>query len=569
MVEHDMDAAPDTSPAGQRTAPEGWSPRSWHRRASRPVTVWLVLLLTAGAVHTLIPDYRWVLIHMFTLGAVTNSIVLWSQHLTERFLHRRLSDDARPRQLLRIALLNVGVVVTLVGQVLGEWWERHWAVTQVGALLVGLALVWHAVSLAGQWVRSERGARFRPAALAYVASALCLPVGAVLGALLAMDLRDGLHDRLLLAHTAVNLLGFVGLAAAGSLTVLFPAIWRVRGIAGHVPVALSLLTVGVVVVTAGAVVDSPLLTGGGLLVHLAGWLVSLMGWLHNVAEVLKDPRDRVNYASGSVLLAVLWLVGTLLWLTLDVLSADASVSEVPLPTLPLVVGFAAQLLIGVMSHLLPTTMRGGPAATRAGLKETNRGGLYRLTILNGGLAVWLATEHSWLRVAASLLSLGALAVFLPLIIRAVRAQRKVIMGEAASPREEDPRPAWGQVTAGVATLALLLGLFGGIHGPGGGTTATSGGGDEDVTAVEVVAVEMRFEPEVVEVPVGDRLVVTLRNEGEMAHDLKLATGPQSGRITPGEELEVDLGVITGDVEGWCTIAGHRAQGMVFDVVAVP
>ncbi|NLF89840.1 MAG: multicopper oxidase domain-containing protein, partial [Corynebacterium marinum] len=35
---------------------------------------------------------------------------------------------------------------------------------------------------------------------------------------------------------------------------------------------------------------------------------------------------------------------------------------------------------------------------------------------------------------------------------------------------------------------------------------------------------------------------------------------------PGEAVTFDAGVFTADTEGWCTVAGHRAQGMVFDVV---
>ena len=67
-----------------------WSPRTWHRKASRPVTVWMMVLLVAGATHTLIPNYRWVLIHLFTLGILTNSILVWSQYLTEKFVQQRL-----------------------------------------------------------------------------------------------------------------------------------------------------------------------------------------------------------------------------------------------------------------------------------------------------------------------------------------------------------------------------------------------------------------------------------------------------------------------------------------------
>ena len=47
---------------------------AWHRKTSKPVTVWMAALVLISLVHWALPNYRWVLIHMFTLGIVTNSI---------------------------------------------------------------------------------------------------------------------------------------------------------------------------------------------------------------------------------------------------------------------------------------------------------------------------------------------------------------------------------------------------------------------------------------------------------------------------------------------------------------
>ena len=203
-----------------------WSARTWHRRASRPVTVWMMVFIIVGAIHTFTPNTRWVLIHLFTLGILTNSIVVWSQHLTEKFVQARLPDSARPRQLYRIYMLNAGIVLVLIGQLLHKAWEQHWILTQVGATIVAAMVAWHGVSLFGQW-REAKDKRFRPVIAAYVASAFFLAVGATLGALLSVYPA---HPRLLIAHVTANVGGFVGLAAAGSLTILFPSIWRTKGV---------------------------------------------------------------------------------------------------------------------------------------------------------------------------------------------------------------------------------------------------------------------------------------------------------------------------------------------------
>jgi nitrite reductase (NO-forming) len=52
------------------------------------------------------------------------------------------------------------------------------------------------------------------------------------------------------------------------------------------------------------------------------------------------------------------------------------------------------------------------------------------------------------------------------------------------------------------------------------------------------------------------------------HDLVLATGQDSGRLAPGESATVDAGVIGGDVEGWCSVVGHRQMGMTLQIAVV-
>lgn len=545
-----------------------WSAATWHRRAARPVTVWMMIFILAGLTHVVIPGYRWVLIHIFTLGVLSNSIVLWSQSLTEKFLQQKQPIEARPAQLTRTRILNTGVVATILGEILVEWWDRHWIITQAGAALVSASLIWHGVVLTRQWLRSEKGKRFRPAVLGYVGSSFALPLGAVFGGLLAMGLSDGWHNRVLLAHTIVNLGGFVGLAAAASLTVLFPSIWRVNGLRDRSVPMLGLLTAGLLLAGAGALLDSGPLTGGGLLVYAAGWVIALQAWLVNVLTVLKEPRDRLNYPSLSILFAVLWLVGTVIHYAVRVIGAGGHVHLVGLPTMPLLMGFAAQLLFGVMSHLLPTTMGGGPAAKRAGLKEMNRGAVFRVVTYNLGFILWQVSTHSWLKVVLSFLVFGVLVAFIPLMLRSVRAQKAVLLGEADPPKaaDADRGPRWGQATAALAILAFILALFGGLNGPSAGAPSTAVTGSGNVTRVELTSPGVFFIPDVIEVDAGDHVIIAYTNTDDMAHDLRFANGVDSGRLAPGRSAELDLGVVTEDLEGWCTIAGHRVQGMVVELV---
>lgn len=88
------------------------------------------------------------------------------------------------------------------------------------------------------------------------------------------------------------------------------------------------------------------------------------------------------------------------------------------------------------------------------------------------------------------------------------------------------------------------------------------------TEVTVKVVGMAFMPPSIDVPAGDRLRITLENTGDQRHDLVLANGATTGVLAPGARATVDAGVIGGDLEGWCSLPGHRQMGMVIHVHAV-
>lgn len=434
------------------------SARSWHRKASKPVSIWMWVFILIGLTHTLFPEPAWLLIHIFTLGIVANSIVLWSVNLTERFLQQRLPEEARPAQLRRTWVLNVGVVLVLVGQVLASWWEQHWLVTWVGGLLVAGAVLWHAVVLARLVRDAGPEKRHRPAAVGYVASAACLLVGVCFGASLSMGLPGTWQEQIRQAHLFTNVGGFVGLAAMSSLSVLFPTMWRINGMRDRTRAAIWGAVAGIACAVTGALLGISQVVAVGAFVYVGAWLWLFQGFVVNVIDVLRDPRDRITYPGLSVFVAMFWLIGAMLWYAVGL------VRTVPeIPTLALLLGFVAPLLIGTMSYLLPTTMGGGPKAVRAGLLELSRGTYFRVVLYNLALAVWLLTEQSWLRVVMSLLVFAVLVAYLPLLRRAVKAQVAVLRGQREAPvaGAHVERPA-GQSALALALVAAIVASFGGI-----------------------------------------------------------------------------------------------------------
>ncbi|OYO25199.1 nitrite reductase [Enemella dayhoffiae] len=558
--------------------------RAWHRRAARPVLGWMVALLVLAFVHRWVPQSRWLLVHLFTLGLVTNSILIWGQHFTDTLLRSRAGD--RGSQLSRLWVLNLGIVITSVGMVAGVG-----AMAIGGAAVIGLALCWYAWSLLTQ-LRGSLGGRFAFTVRWYVAAALLLPVGAVLGGAMALSQPEPWQGKLLLAHQLVNVLGFVGLTAIGTLITLWPTVLRTKmepdqERAGRR--ALWAMAGGVLIAAVAALAGWMPVVAVGLVAYLIGLVLIGIPLLR--CALRKPPQDFPAYSIGA---ALVWLVGCLVGLAVLLLRTDhpsLAAGQVQRFTVPFVAGFLAQLLFGAMSYLMPTVMGGGPKVVRASCAEMNRFGAARVAVLNASLVAFLASDNSWIRVLTSLLALVALASIVVLIVRMVRLVTRGCTKVTAPTADTEPvkgnpaqRVKSEKVTSGVLEapsqrrdfVEAVMGL-GGVLGAvaigravGGSGTPTAAQGavaaTGQTTRVRVVANGMRFHPDTVQVPVGNRLEITLVNEDpEQVHDLYLATGASTKRLPPGQTSVLDAGVIGAPVEGWCSIVGHRSMGMLFHV----
>jgi nitrite reductase (NO-forming) len=216
---------------------------------------------------------------------------------------------------------------------------------------------------------------------------------------------------------------------------------------------------------------------------------------------------------------------------------------------------------------------------------------------------------SWVKVTCSVLVLLALIGFLVATLRAIRAALRVRAEVAAErseglsgPRERlEPQPGIGtpgQLVAATSALVLAVALgvavdpvaagvssagvgsasaMSGASGIGAGASGVGGGGAAagrrpgvpatgHTTTARVEAKGMRFIPDTIEVPAGDRLVVELTNtDPTQTHDLVFSSGTRGTRLDPGAHETIDVGVVAADTQGWCSVIGHRQMGMVLTV----
>lgn len=537
--------------------------------------IWLAAAVLVAATHQWVPESTWLMVHLVLLGALSHAILVWSRHFTHALLRVKADDAEQRRHLLRLKLHSLGALGIFITVPFA-----FWHATALFAVIVAGAVVWHGIDL-WRLRRSALPGRFRVTLWYYGAAALMLPVGATFGVLLASAPGQVWFERLLVAHVAAMVMGWVLLTVVGTLLTFWPTMLRARmdeRAERFTQQAFPWLVAGVLLTVAGALLGDSVSVLLGLAVYGFGLLWYGRGLFRPL--LVRVPRE---FAPVSVGAALVWFVVSYLWLVVmfawqgwdGVADGLGSLLGV------VVVGFAAQILSGALSFLIPSVIGGGPSVVRAGQKELHRFATFRLVVINGGLLLWLLPTPSWTRVVISGIVLATLFSFIILAIRAARAS--VLARRAKDDGAPAPvlavghgvTPIWSRRQLLIGAGTLLVGGAAGvaIDPPAAGLpdwpmrqppVEPTG----ETTSIRVVAIDMRFEPSSVEVPRGNMLEVTVVNEDEIdSHDLRIGRD-QTPRIDPGNEATLDYGPVGRDIQGYCTIVGHRASGMVFDVRVV-
>src|SRR5699024_9196948 len=426
------------------TAPPRGSPGPSKSRGmwplrDRPAVVWLALAALVALTHQYVPSARWLMVHVVLLGAITRSNTLWRAYFAQALLKTPPTLDVRRVQPWRLWLLLAGTTVVLIGVPTAQWW-----LVILGGALVAGAVIWHGVQLVRRLRRALPG-RFRITIAYYLSACALLPVGVTFGVLLA---RGGAwHGRLLVGHTMVNLLGWVGLTVIGTLLTLWPTILR-AGVDERAErwakQALPVLVGALVVVVAGVLVDLRALAVAGIVLYVLG-----VCWWGRALIRPAPARPPRSFPAASVGAALVWLPVGLVVVAVTV-AGSSSWSEVAgafgTATAIFVAGAAAQVLLGALSYLLPVALGGGPAALKAAAGKFDAYGAARITVTNLGLLICLLPVPSWVRVACSVCVLVGLASFLPILVAAVLARRRVLREREAG--TAGPGGAAGRAAAG-------------------------------------------------------------------------------------------------------------------------
>jgi nitrite reductase (NO-forming) len=385
-------------------------------RARRHLLVAGVVLgyLAAGAATLALGDRvaggTWLALHLVLLGAVTNAIVVWSEHFAAALL--RVAAAGERAATVRVLALNLGVLAVLGGVHGGRP-----AMTAAGAWLAGAVVLAHAAAMAA------RARRAMPGGLAgtvwfYVAAVAALLAGMGLGVLLAgggAGSADA-YRAMRLAHVHLNVLGWVGLTVVGTQFTLWPTVLRTRMVADPgraVGWSLPLTTGGLAVATAGLLARRQAVALAGLAGYAAGLGVALVPFVRTA--VRRRPHTAASWMLGA---GIAWfavaVAADLVALTGSprVVDLDGWVNQL-LPAVA--VGFGLQVLTGALTYLLPVVWGRGAYGNRKLAAVLEAGWRLRVVAANLGVVLLVAApQGGWAgRAGWWLVGLG-LGAFVPL-----------------------------------------------------------------------------------------------------------------------------------------------------------
>lgn len=339
-----------------------------------------VAALTWVVAGAALPGGRWLAVHLFTLGVLTNLVLAFSEHFG-----RTLTRTPAERIRWQVPVANAGILLVLVGLPNGA----HWATATGGSVVTG-------VVLASYWrLRQMRtgavGARFTWIVRTYERAHGAFVHGALLGILTGAGVVTGdWWFAARIAHLHVNILGWGGLTLLATVVFFGPTIVRARIVDGAdaraavaVRVGGTALTLGVLLLFATGVGDhwaTSLRVSAAIAIAVYAWAVTVA--CRPVVIAARRAKPSASrwpvVAVGTWFPVVAWadvaVVATGRWRLLDAVG------------LAMFLGVLGQSIVAVLGYLAPMLRRHGIDQRDRLLERLDAGGAVRAAAWNVGTA---------------------------------------------------------------------------------------------------------------------------------------------------------------------------------------
>lgn len=410
------------------------------QRTDTFTSIWMIIAVAMALVTLVVknrmPQPLWTMIHLVTLGVLSNGIFQWSWFFA-RSLARLSADDPRARRhnTIRILIFNACFLLLFVSMWLG------WMVgTMIAATGIAAVAAWHGAEMLSV-LRERLASRFVIVVRYYVCSASFFVLAALLASFVSATMFSpsipealvAMRDRLTLAHALSGVAGWVGLTIGGTAITLGPTILRTRMSPDAVSWGIKVLPpwcVSLLIAVCGALLGVMPLVGAGILGAAA---CGIMGILIPYARVLaaKKPQE---YSAWSFLIGLGWIALGILFLGITALfvSTPSEIRALTMMWLPIIgAGGFAQLFVGALSYLMPVVIGGGPSVVRIGIAILDWQFALRVALRNGALFLQVvlfcaaaSTAVTTLRYALWLVVIMTFAIDIVMFARAGKNQAR-------------------------------------------------------------------------------------------------------------------------------------------------
>ena len=388
-----------------------------------------VAYLLAAVVVALLsaPTIPWSTLHLALAGASMVAIGTFMPHFGVTLAGAAPSPAGV--RLAGVVLLAAGAGLVVAGVAVGPTWLAF----------VGAAAIWSGLAVTA-WTtfapaRNPLARRHPLAQAAYAVALLEVAAGIALPVLLLAGWSPvaASWPGFKAAHVWLNVFGFVSVTIVATLVYLYPTIAGAR-IRMHPSLLLMVsgTVVGAPVAAVGSALDWQLLASVGAVAAVAG----AVGQLAYAVEVLRRRAGWTTDAAwhrltiGHITAGMAWylaaLVATLAGILRDGPAPDGwALGAV---ALPLVAGWAIQVLVGTASHLLPAMVTTRPAVRGTQRVLLGHAATLRLVAWNGGvLLAWVGLSAG----AGGVSLIGFALLGLSIAVAMLRLVRALLIGGMA------------------------------------------------------------------------------------------------------------------------------------------